>query len=28
MGASFAVLTMSPQDAQPYFQTMTKLGQR
>jgi hypothetical protein len=28
MGASFAVLTMSPQDAQPYFQTMTNLGQR
>jgi hypothetical protein len=28
LGASFAVLTMSPQDAQPYFQTMTNLGQR
>ena len=27
-GASFAVLTMSPQDAQPYLQTMTNLGQR
>jgi hypothetical protein len=28
MGASFAVLTMSPEDARPYFQTMTNLGQR
>jgi hypothetical protein len=28
MGASFAVLTMSPQDALPYFQTVTNLGQR
>jgi hypothetical protein len=27
-GASFAVLTMSPQDAQPYLQTMANLGQR
>jgi hypothetical protein len=27
-GASFAVLTMSPQDAQPYLQSMTDLGQR
>jgi hypothetical protein len=27
-GASFAVLTMSPQEAQPYLQTMTNLGQR
>jgi hypothetical protein len=27
-GASFAVLTMSPEDAQPYLQTMTNLGQR
>ena len=28
MGASFAVLTMSPEDALPYFQTVTNLGQR
>jgi hypothetical protein len=28
VGASFAVLTMSPEDAKPYFQTMTNLGQR
>ena len=28
MGASFAVLTMSPEDARPYFQTVTNLGQR
>jgi hypothetical protein len=27
-GASFAVLLMSPQEAQPYVQTMTNLGQR
>jgi hypothetical protein len=27
-GASFAVLSMSPQEAQPYVQTMTNLGQR
>jgi hypothetical protein len=27
-GASFAVLTMSPEDAKPYIQTMTYLGQR
>jgi hypothetical protein len=27
-GASFTVLSMSPQDAQAYFQTMTNLGQR
>jgi hypothetical protein len=27
-GASFAVLSMSPQEAQPYLQTMTNLGQR
>jgi hypothetical protein len=27
-GASFAVLMMSPQDAQPYLQTMTNRGQR
>jgi hypothetical protein len=27
-GASFAVLTMSPQEAKPYIQTMTYLGQR
>jgi hypothetical protein len=27
-GASFAVLTMAPQDAQPYLQTMTNLGPR
>jgi hypothetical protein len=27
-GASFAVLTMSPAEAQPYLQTMTYLGQR
>ena len=27
-GASFAVLTMSPQEAQSYLQTMTNLGQR
>jgi hypothetical protein len=27
-GASFAVLSMSPQEAQPYLQTMTYLGQR
>jgi len=26
-GASFAVLTMSPQDAQPYFKTMRYLGE-
>jgi hypothetical protein len=28
LGASFAVLTMSPAEAQPYFQDMTYLGQR
>ena len=27
-GASFAVLTMSPAEAQPYLQMMTNLGQR
>ena len=27
-GGSFAVLPMSPQEAQPYLQTMTNLGQR
>ena len=27
-GVSFAVLNMSPQEALPYFQTMTNLGQR
>lgn len=27
-GASFAVLTMSPEEAKPYIQTMTYLGQR
>jgi hypothetical protein len=27
-GASFVVLTMSPQEAQPYLQAMTYLGQR
>ena len=27
-GASFAVLTMSPQEAQSYLPTMTNLGQR
>src|SRR5215472_4738852 len=27
-GASFAVLTMSPQEGQSYLQTMTNLGQR
>ena len=27
-GASFAVLTMSPEEAKPYIQTMTNLGQR
>ena len=27
-GASFNVLTMAPQVAQPYFQTMTYLGRR
>jgi hypothetical protein len=27
-GGSFAVLTMSPQEAQPYMQMMTNLGQR
>jgi hypothetical protein len=27
-GGSFAVLSMSPQEAQPYLQTMTNLGQR
>lgn len=27
-GASFAVLTMSPAEVQPYLQTMTYLGQR
>jgi hypothetical protein len=26
--AGFAVLTMSPAEAQPYLQTMTYLGQR
>src|SRR5260370_23967924 len=26
-GASFAVLTMSPEEAKPYLQTMTYLGQ-
>jgi hypothetical protein len=28
MGASFAVLTMSPAEAQPYLQDMKYLGQR
>lgn len=28
MGASFAVLTMAPQEAQPYLQDMKYLGQR
>jgi hypothetical protein len=28
MGASFVVLTMSSEDALPYFQTVTNLGQR
>ena len=27
-GASFTVLTMSPQEAQAYLQTMTNLGKR
>jgi hypothetical protein len=28
VGASFAVLSMSPQEAQSYLPTMTNLGQR